>query len=115
MSRVKRGVTKLKHRKNVLAKAKGYRFKRGKKERLAHDAILHAGQNAFNDRRKKKGDFRRLFTIRLNAALRTHDISYSKFIGALKTKNILLNRKVLSEIAAEAPETFARIVESVKK
>lgn len=113
--RIKRGTTKLKHRKNVLTKAKGYRFKRAKKERLAHDAILHAGQRAFGDRRKKKGDFRRLFTVRLNAGLREHKLSYSVFIGMLKKQNIALNRKVLSEIAAQEPEAFARLVAAVQK
>ena len=81
-----------------------------RKERQAREAIAHAGKHAFDHRRDKKGDFRRLWTVRINAALGTFDTSYSKFMGKLKEKNIKLNRKVLSEIAHEHPESFGRIV-----
>ncbi len=114
MVRVKRGTTSLKTRRNVLKQVKGYRFGRSKKERQAREAIAHAGAYAFAHRRDKKGDFRRLWTVRLNAALRPLGTTYSKFIDALHKKNIELDRKVLSEIAQKEPESFARIVEQVK-
>ncbi|MAZ67361.1 50S ribosomal protein L20 [bacterium] len=114
MTRVKRGTTSVKTRRNVLKRVKGYRFGRSTKERQAREAIAHAGNHAFAHRRRKKGDFRRLWTVRLNAALRPLGFSYSKFIDALKKKNVTLDRKVLSQIAHEEPETFKRIVEAVK-
>jgi len=115
MARVKRGTTKAKHRRNVLKLAKGYRFGRSTKEKQAKEAIRHAGVHAFNHRRRKKSDFRRLFTVRLNAAVRGFDTNYSNFINALKKKEIALDRKILSHLADENPETFKRIVEEVKK
>ncbi len=113
MARVKRGTTKLKHRKNVLAQTKGYRGRLSTKERAANEALAHAGIHAFNDRRKKKGDFRRLWTVQLNAAARAHGYSYSKLIDALNKKEIAVNRKMLAEIAEHHPDTFKRIVEQV--
>jgi len=113
MARVKKGVNALKARRNILSQVKGYRFGRSKKKRQAYEAIAHAGTYAFAHRRDKKGDFRRLWNIRLNSALRNGDLSYSKFIGSLKKKNIALNRKMLSEIAVSKPETFKRIVAKV--
>lgn len=115
MARVKRGTTKAKCRRNVLKLAKGYRFGRRSKEKQAKEAIRHAGVHAFNHRRRKKSDFRRLFTVRLNAAVREFDTNYSNFIAALKKKEIVLDRKILSHLAEEHPETFKRIVEEVKK
>ena len=114
MARVKRGTTSLKTRKNVLSRVKGYRFGRSTKERQAREAIAHAGNHAFAHRRRKKGDFRRLFTVKLNAALRPLGFSYSRFIDAMTKKNVKLDRKVLSQIAHERPETFERIVANVK-
>lgn len=114
MSRVKRGTTSLKRRKNVLAQTKGYRNGRSTKERAAKDAIAHAGAYAFAHRRDKKADMRRLWTVRLNAALRPLGFSYSKFIAALKGKGITLDRKVLSEIARTESAAFTRIVDQVK-
>lgn len=110
MSRVKRGVIKNKRRKNTLLQTKGYRLNRRNKEAAAIDAIMHAGANAFEGRRDKKGDFRRLWNVRINAALHEQGASYSKFIGALKKKNIELDRKVLAEIADAHPEAFKRIL-----
>lgn len=92
---------------------KGYRFGRSKKERQAREAIFHAGKYAFAHRRAKKQDFRTLWAIRLNAALREQGTTYSKFIGAMNTKGVKLNRKVLSEIAQNAPETLGRIIKKI--
>ncbi|MBI2109121.1 MAG: 50S ribosomal protein L20 [Parcubacteria group bacterium] len=113
MSRVKRGTTSLKHRKNILRKAKGYRFGRSKKERQAKEALLHAGVYAFAHRRKKKGDFRQLWQIKINAAVREHGISYSMFIDKLHKKGLGLNRKMLAELAEHNPDTFGEIVRQV--
>ncbi|MDB5265101.1 MAG: rplT [Parcubacteria group bacterium] len=114
MSRVKGGIISAKRRRNVLKRAKGYRHGRGTKERLAHESLVHAGKNAFNHRRDKKTDFRQLWIVRLNAALRDQGYkSYSTFIAALKKANIELDRKVLATLAANEPETFARIVQKV--
>ena len=110
MSRVKKGVNALKTRKNILKQVKGYRFGRSTKERAAYEAIMHAGTYAFAHRRDKKGDMRRLWNVRLNSILNQNGFSYSKFIGILKNKNILLNRKILSELAAGKPEIFKKII-----
>jgi large subunit ribosomal protein L20 len=114
MTRVKKGVNALKTRRNILKQVKGYRFSRSKKERAANEAIVHAGSYAFAHRRDKKGDFRRLWNVRINAALRELGGTYSKFMGNMKKKNILIDRKILSTLAGSNPETFKRIFEQVK-
>lgn len=110
MSRVKKGVNALKTRRNILSQVKGYRFGRSKKEKQAYEAISHAGNYAFAHRRDKKGDFRRLWNVKIGASLKDSKFSYSKLIGAMKKKNISLNRKMLSEIATKNPESFSRIL-----
>ena len=114
MVRIKRGTIKKKKKRNILKEVKGYRNARKSKKKQAKDAIRHAGAHAFNDRRKKKGVFRRLWQVRINAALRREGLTYSKFIGDLKKKQIEVDRKILSQIAQENPETFKRILEEVK-
>ncbi len=114
MTRVKRGVIKLKRRKKILSQTKGYRFGRSTKEAAAKEAILHAGTYAFAHRKDKKNDKRRLWTVKINAATRAFDMSYSKFIDALKKKDILVDRKILSDIASKNPETFERIMKAIK-
>ena len=115
MARVKGGKTSNKRRKNILAMTKGYRFGRSTKKRQAKEAIFHAGKYAFAHRKDKKNDYRRLFTVRINGALDAmgSDVSYSKLMGGLKKKGILINRKMLSELAAVSPETFSRIVAKI--
>jgi large subunit ribosomal protein L20 len=113
MTRVKKGVNALKTRKNILRQTKGYRYSRSKKEKAAYEAISHAGTYAFAHRRDKKGDFRRLWNVQINAALRPLGLSYSKFIGALKKKEIVLDRKILADFARNHPETFKKITEKV--
>src|SRR3989338_8833933 len=110
MSRVKKGVNAIKNRRNVLRKTKGFRFGRSTKEAAAYEALVHAGKYAFAHRRDKKTDFRRLWNVRLNAALRAEGTTYSRFIGALKKKNIDLDRKILAGLAIENPESFKQIV-----
>jgi large subunit ribosomal protein L20 len=114
MARVKGGKIANKRRKNVLKMAKGYRFGRSTKEKQAKEAIFHAGNHAYRDRRNKKRSFRQLWTIKINAAVRPLGFSYSKFMDVLKKKEISLDRKVLAEIAENNPESFSRIVEQVK-
>lgn len=114
MVRVKGGITTKRKHKKVLKLAKGYWMTRSKQIKKAKEAVLHAGQYAFNGRKLKKRDFRTLWIVRLNAAVRNFDLSYSKFISLLKTKNIGLDRKILSQIAVEHPQVFAKIVEKVK-
>ena len=114
MTRVKRGVLKTKTRRNVLKMTKGYRMNRRNKEASAIEAIMHAGANAFAHRRDKKGDMRRLWNVRINAILRENGSTYSKFIDVLKKKNIQIDRKMLSSMAQENPETFKRLMAQAK-
>lgn len=114
MTRVKRGTISLKRRRNVLKKAKGYRFGRGTKEREAKVAIRHAGVHAFDHRKDKKADYRAMWQARINAAIRPLGMTYSRFMSQLKQKGVLLDRKVLAEIAKDNPESFKRIFEKVK-
>lgn len=115
MPRVKGGLISAKRRRNVLKRAKGYRHERSKKERRAKESLVHAGKQAFAHRRDKKNDYRSLWIVRLNAALREGGYgSYSTFIARLKKHGISLDRKVLSEFASEHPEIFTRIAEKAK-
>ncbi len=114
MSRVKGGIMAQKRRRNILEQVKGYRFGRSTKKREAREAIYHAQLHAFDHRKDKKGDFRRLWTTRINAALQNYDMKYSRFIKALSDKEIGLNRKVLATLAKENPESFARVIEQTK-
>lgn len=114
MSRVKKGTNALKTRKNILRKVKGYRFGRSTKERQANEAIFHAGTYSFAHRRDKKGDFRRLWQVRMNAILKENGISHSRFIPLLKKNNIALDRKILATLAEYHPEIFKKIIETVK-
>lgn len=114
MTRVKKGVNALKWRRNLLSKTKGYRHGRKSKERAATEAMFHAGTYAFAHRRDKKGDFRRLWNVKISYALKPLGLSYSKFIPMLKSKGIALDRKILADFAENSPEVFKRIVEAVK-
>jgi large subunit ribosomal protein L20 len=113
MVRVKSGIlTKKKHRK-VLKLAKGYWMTRHKQFKKAKEAVLHAGEYAFAGRKRKKRDFRRLWIIRLNTAVRELGLKYSQFIKMLKDKKIEIDRKILSQIAVEYPKIFKKICEKV--
>ncbi len=113
MTRVKRGTTSLKRRRNVLAETKGYRHGRSSKEKEAREAIFHAGTHAFAHRKDKKNDFRRLWNVRINASVRKLGTTYSKFIHLLKLKKVDLDRKVLATIAKDYPESFERIIKKL--
>jgi large subunit ribosomal protein L20 len=114
MTRVKKGVNALKWRRNLLAKTKGYRHGRKSKERAATEAMFHAGSYAFAHRRDKKGDFRRLWNVKISYALKAMGLSYSKFIPMLKKKNIALDRKILADLAENHPKVFSQVVEAAK-
>ncbi len=115
MARVKGGLMAQKRKRNILAEVKGYRFSRSKKKAAAREAIYHAQLHSFDHRKDKKGDFRRLWTVRINAALMSHGVKYSRFIDMLKKKNIELDRKILATLAVENPEAFNRVVAEVSK
>ncbi len=115
MPRVKRGTQANKRRKNLLKHAKGFMWTRKSKYRQAKEALLHAWSFQFADRRKKKRDFRRLWQIRIGAAARENNISYSQLINQLKKAKIELDRKILSDLAQHEPEVFKKIVETATK
>lgn len=114
MSRVKRGTISAKRRRNVLKKAKGYRFGRSTKEKEAKVALRKAGASAYRDRRNKKRTRRGEWQTNIGAATREHGLSYSRFIDLLKKAEIALDRKVLAQLAEEEPKSFERLVNSVK-
>ena len=114
MTRVKKGVHALKRRRSVLKQTKGMRHGRSTKERQAKEALLHAGNYSFAHRKDKKSYNRKLWNIKINALSRELGVSYSKFIDALKKNKILLDRKILADLAENNPETFARVLENIK-
>jgi len=114
MPRVKRGTQHVKRRKNLLEKTKGMMFGRNAKIKLAKPASLKAGAYAYRDRRNKKRSFRRLWQVRINAAVHPFGLSYSKFMDGIKKANIGLDRKILSMLAKDEPAVFAKLVEKVK-
>ena len=114
MARVKRGVHAKKKHKAVLGKAKGYYGNRSRSFRAANEAVMHAGQYAFRDRRARKGEMRKLWIQRINAGCRLHDMSYSQFIHGLKLAGVEADRKVLADLAVRDDAAFAALVEVAK-
>lgn len=112
--RVKTGTVRKDRHKKVLKLAKGFWMTRHKRYKVANEAVMHAGQYAYNGRRIRRRDLRRLWITRINAALGQLNIKYSVFIKKLKDNKVELNRKILSEIAIHDPDTFKSIVDSVK-
>lgn len=112
--RVKKGVTAKQRHKRILARAKGFRAARGSHIKAAKEALLHAGHHAYVGRRLKKRTNRALWITRLSAAARQEGLSYSRFIAGIKSANIELDRKVLSEIAATDQATFSAITKHIK-
>ena len=113
--RVKRGVTSHAKHKKLFAANKGYRMTKSRLIKVAKEAALHAGSYAYNGRKEKKQQTRRLWITRINGALAETGINYSRFIKALKDKKIDLDRKVLAEIIQDDPQTFQKIVAEAKK
>ena len=114
MTRVTAGTTRRARHKKIISEAKGYRGTRRNRYKASKEAVIHARAYAFRDRRNRKRDFRRLWIIRVNAACREAGLTYAQFMNNLKTHNVLLNRKMLAEIAVRHPEAFKNIVESVR-
>ena len=114
MPRVKRGVTHNKKRKSLLKDVKGYKWGRKNLIKLAKTARTKAGAHAFVDRRKKKRTMRSLWQIKISAFLKEEGLSYSKFMGNLKTKNIEVDRKILADLAVNNKEVFKEIINQVK-
>ncbi|HZB43319.1 MAG TPA: 50S ribosomal protein L20 [Ilumatobacter sp.] len=114
MARVKRGVAAKRRHKKVLEQAKGYYGNKSRSFRAANEQVMHSGQYAFRDRRAKKGEFRRLWIQRINAACRLNDMSYSRFIAGLNAAGIEVDRKVLADIAVTDPATFTALVEQAR-
>ena len=114
MTRVKGGTIHRARRKKVLDKAKGYFGSKHRLYKTAKEQVMHSGKYAYRDRRQKKRDFRKLWITRINAACRMNEISYSKFINGLNIAGVVINRKMLAEIAIDSPETFANLVSIAK-
>lgn len=111
--RIKRGITASKRHRKILNLAKGYRGGRSKLIKQAKEAVIHAGADSYRARKQKKHQMRSLSIVRLAAALKNHNLTYSQFIHELKEKNIELNRQVLSQIAIEDPDAFKMIVKGI--
>jgi large subunit ribosomal protein L20 len=114
MARVKRGVHGKKKHKAVLERAKGFRGARSRRFKVAKEAVYHAERYAYRDRRRRKGDFRKLWIARINAAARQEGLSYSRFMHGLKLAGIDIDRKNLADIAVRDAEAFAALVTSAK-
>jgi large subunit ribosomal protein L20 len=114
MARVKRGVTARNRHKKVLRQAKGYYGNKSRSFRAANEQVMRSGQYAFRDRRARKGEFRRLWIQRINAGCREHDLSYSRFIAGLTSAGVVVDRKILAELAVSDPAAFGLLVETAK-
>ena len=115
MTRIKRGVTKRKRHKKILKMTKGHQGGRHNLFRQANESMLHAYSYAFAHRRERKGDMRKLWNIKINAAARANGLSYSKFIHGLRLAGVEVNRKMLADLAMQDPDAFAQIVETAKE
>src|SRR5687768_5560858 len=114
MARIKRSVHAKKKRREILEAAKGYTGSRRKRLRVAKEQVMHSGMYAYRDRRDRKAQFRRLWIARINAGVRPHGISYSRFINGLKIAGVDLDRKILADLAVHDPGAFAGLVETAK-
>jgi large subunit ribosomal protein L20 len=115
MARVKRSVHAKKGRRATLERAKGYYGNKSRSVRAANEQVMHSMQYAYRDRRARKGEFRRLWIQRINAACRRHDLSYNRFIAGLRSAGVEVDRKILAELAVSDPVAFAALVETARK
>jgi large subunit ribosomal protein L20 len=115
VARVKRSVSAQKKRRSTLERASGYRGQRSRLYRKAKEQVQHSMNYAYRDRRARKGDFRRLWIIRINAAVRQHDMTYNRFIQGLKAAEVEVDRKHLAELAVNDPQAFEALVDIAKK
>ncbi len=114
MARVKRGVAAKQRHKKVLKQAKGYYGNKSRSFKAANEQVMHSGQYAFRDRRARKGEFRRLWIQRINAACRQNDMSYSRFIAGLNAAGVEVDRKILADLAVHDAAAFASLVATAK-
>jgi len=114
MTRVKGGTVSRARRKKVLSRAKGYFGSKHRLYKTAQEQLMHSGVYSFNDRKKNKGNFRKLWITRINAACRANNISYSKFIDGLNKAGITINRKMLSELAIQDMNEFVKLIDIAK-
>ncbi len=115
MARVKRAVPAKKSHKKVLDRASGYKGARSRRFKTANEQVMHAMQDSYRDRRARKGEFRRLWIARINAAARQNGVTYSRFIAGLKTNGVEVDRKMLAEMAVNDPSAFSQLVEVSKQ
>jgi large subunit ribosomal protein L20 len=115
MARVKRSVHGKKHRRAVLEAAQGYSGSRSRSFRKANEQVMHSLQYAYRDRRARKGEFRRLWIVRINAACRINEISYSRFIAGLKAAEVDVDRKLLADIAVRDAAAFTKLVDTARQ
>jgi large subunit ribosomal protein L20 len=115
MARVKRAVHSKKHRRSVLEAAQGYYGNKSRSYRAAHEQVMHSLQYSFRDRRARKGDFRRLWVQRVNAASRANGLSYSRLMAGLKAADVEVDRKVLADLAVRDEAAFARLVDLARE
>lgn len=115
MPRVKRGMMTRKRHNNVLKRAKGYWGSRHSQYKQAHEAVMHAAQYAYRDRRVRKRDFRRLWIARINAACRAQGVTYSRFINGLTRAGITVDRKVMADLAVNDPTGFTALVQQASQ
>lgn len=115
MPRLKRGVSKRKHRRAVLEAASGYRGARSRRFRVAKEQLLHSLTYAYRDRKDRKGQFRRLWIARINAAARANGISYSRLMEGLRRAGVEIDRKILAELAVNDPAAFSGLADVAKQ
>jgi large subunit ribosomal protein L20 len=115
MARAKRSVHSKKRRRSILEAAQGYSGSRSRHVRKANEQLLHSGQYAYRDRRARKGEFRRLWIVRINAACREHDISYSRFVAGLKAAEVEVDRKILADLAVRDGAAFGALVATARE
>ncbi|MBI2356482.1 50S ribosomal protein L20 [Candidatus Dojkabacteria bacterium] len=110
--KVSTGVVRRRRHKKIIATTKGYRMTKNSLYKVAHEAFMHAGQYSYNHRRRRASQVRELWIKRISAALQGHDVNYSVFMNKLKKAGVLLNKKMLADIAYDSPEVFSQIVKS---
>ncbi|MEI8000227.1 MAG: 50S ribosomal protein L20 [Actinomycetes bacterium] len=115
MARVKRSVHSKKKRRAILNAAEGYSGARSRHLRAANEQVMHSGVYAYRDRRARKGQFRRLWIVRINAACREHDLSYSQFVAGLKAADIEVDRKILADLAVRDSAAFGALVTAARE
>ena len=115
MARVKRSVNGKKHHRAVLESARGYTGSRSRHFKAANEQVMHSLRYAYRDRRARKGEFRKLWIVRINAACRIHDITYSRFIAGLKAADVEVDRKVLADLAVRDDDAFSALVTTARE